>query len=71
MATTKISGDTQDGMSEGGGHWCAESCCKGEREVRERLDRSKKDTLLHPLHSLSYPGSSPAEEDAGYKATTN
>ena len=24
---------------------------RGEREVRERLDRSKKDTLLHPLQN--------------------
>ena len=51
MATTKINGDTQDGMSEGGGHWCAESCCK-RRERREMgdqlMDKSIK-TLPHPL----------------------
>ena len=48
MATTKISGDTQDGTSVGGGHWCAESCCKRKEEGDQLIDKSE-DILPHPL----------------------
>ena len=51
MATTKISGETQDGTSVGGGHWCAESCCK--RKEGDQLMDKDEDILPHPLEDTN------------------